>query len=326
MIQSFRKLIASTRLSFTTGLLTIATLFLLVALAFTGFKIFRANRLRLAQENKIVAVVNNSVIRAKEVSLLDPPTSYDEALSLLVDFTLLDQEAARKHVTVGDDELEKLRQQVILNTGTHTYAAAAQKLGRSTSGLDLQLKHVALLKKLADLKVGGNPSDMFHARGILVKYEGPHGRTDAAALAYARSLQSQIAQGADIATLAKKYSDDSLSGPTGGDLGTISSAGAPNMVRQTLDFHMQLALSHQLGHSKAGMILTGPVRGDVGYWILQVVSTQSEPRSDQSLYDREIALYRSEWDGKFEPMVMMQLRSAAYIEPPLASPVTAKRT
>jgi hypothetical protein len=89
------------------------------------------------------------------------------------------------------------------------------------------------------------------------------------------------------------------------------------LVHQTLDFNMQIALAHQLGHAKSGRVLDGPIRGKVGFWVLKIVSTQEDIRGEQQLYDRVLALYRSLWTTKYEPLVMMHLRGSAHIDPPL---------
>jgi hypothetical protein len=266
--------------------------------------------------SKTVAVVNNTELHEADLAAL-APASHDEALGLLVDFTLLDQAAARSHVKVTESELNEERRQLVANTRANSYADAAIKTGRTKKGMDLQLRHTLILRKLAGQMVIGKRSGMFHARGILIKYGGPHGKTRDQALPYAKKLQNQIDHGADIAKLAALNSDDNLSGPNGGDLGVISSFGAPNLVHQTLDFNMQLALSHQLGRAKAGYTFRGPIPGQVGYWVLKIVSTQADPRGDQELYNHVLSLYRSHWTMKYEPLVMMRLRSSAQINPPL---------
>jgi hypothetical protein len=277
--------------------------------------------------NKILALVNGKVIRESDLAALTP-ASHDEALGLLVDFALLDQEASRAHVEVSKSELEKERKRLVANQSSKSYGDASIKVGRTTNGMDLQLRHSLILKKLAARMLVGKQDRMFHARGILVKYDGSHAKTRALAQAFAKELQKKVEHGANIAALAKRDSDDKLSGPTGGDLGVISSFGAPNLVHQTLDFNMQLALSKQLGKAKAGEVLIGPVTGHVGYWILEIVSTQEDPRGEQELYNHVLSLYRSLWTTKYEPLEMMHLRASATIDPPLnkttLSPQTAQ--
>jgi len=58
--------------------------------------------------------------------------------------------------------------------------------------------------------------DQVHARHILIKTEG---RTDAEALALAKSIKGRLDKGEDFAALAKQYSEDPGSKDKGGDLG-----------------------------------------------------------------------------------------------------------
>jgi hypothetical protein len=304
------------------------SLLFLFAIATVGF-VFWSLHVRgmkaLADGEKVVAVVNSTKIHRSDLSVLSPPVPLDQARALMVDFTLLDQAAAKNHITVNDSEMENERRFVAGNITPNAYAAVSKKLGRSTSGLDLQLKHIIILQKLAILRLGGNPTGMFHARGIMIKYGGPHGKTDSAALSYAKSLQVKVAHGADIAVLAKAYSDDNLSSPHNGDLGIISQTGEPSFAHEALDFNMQMALSKQLGEAKSGLLLDGPVKGEMGYWVLQIVSTQDDPHGDSDLYQHVITSWKGDWVMRYEPVVMSSLRSNAFIQPPLADEQQIKR-
>jgi parvulin-like peptidyl-prolyl isomerase len=279
---------------------------------------------RRAINDPVVAVVNDAIIHKSNLSVLSPPVPSSQALALLVDFKLIDLAASKKNITVSDTEMQRERQNFI-GTQNTTYPEAAQKLGRSPEGLDLQLRHALMLQKLSALELTPEPKGMYHARGILVKSNGKHARSDAQALAYAQKLQREIAAGTDIAALAKLDSDDFISSPTGGDLGVIELSGAPNMAKVLPDFRLQSSLAKAVNTAQPGSLLGGPIQGDFGYWVVQVISTDSKPNDDAAKYQEVVSEWRSSWIARLEPGVMARLRSSAYIQPPLATSPQQKR-
>lgn len=271
-----------------------------------------------AVQNPLVAIVNDTPIHQSDLSILSPPASPQEAIGLLVDFTLLDQEARKKKITISDAELEQSRQVIDPQRGK-SYADTAKALGRTPAGLDLQLRHAALLHKLAALEFKSRIGKMFHARGILVRPDGRHAKSDAQARAFAEKLQKQIQDGADITALARQDSDDSESAPQGGDFGIIQLAGAPNLVRFAPDFKLQKALANAVNTAMPRSFLNGPIHGDFGYWVVEVMSTDTRQFSDMSRYQQIRGLWQEMWVRRLEPIVMGKLRGNAEIQPPLAA-------
>jgi parvulin-like peptidyl-prolyl isomerase len=275
---------------------------------------------RKTAADPVVAVVNNTLIHKSDLSALSPPLPAQHALALLVDFRLIDLAAKEKNISISDAELQQERQTVIENQNATTYAVAAQMLGSTPSGLDLQLRHALLLKKLSALEIKSDPSGMFHARGILISSNGKHAKSDAQALEYAQKVQREIAAGADIQALAKQDSDDFISAPNGGDLGITQLSGAPNLVRFMPDFRLQKVLASAVNTAKPGSFLGSPIKGDFGYWVIEVTSTDREPNGDTALYRQVDAEWRSLWINRLEPGVMARLRNSAFIEPSIAEP------
>ena len=68
-----------------------------------------------------------------------------------------------------------------------------------------------------------------------------------------------------------------------------------------------------------GRVLRGPVRGDFGYWVVQVVSTSGDPRADKARYQQVQKLWQEIWIARLEPQVMAGLRGSAEIQPPIAT-------
>jgi hypothetical protein len=306
----------SKKVQISTALATVA-LSLLTCLV--GYKIYQHVKATRAAANPVVAIVNQTLIHKSDLSALSPPASSQEAIGLMVDFTLLDQAAQKKNITVSEAEMQQQRQQVISNQHVKTYAAAAKALGRTPAGLDLQLRHAALLYKLATLKFTSPVGRMFHARGILIKADGKQAKSEAEASAVAKKLQKQVAAGADIAALAHADSDDSLSAPSGGDLGIIQLAGAPNLVLFANDFKLQKALANGVKSAHAGTVMPGPIQGDLGYWVVKIISTSSNQLSDKSRYQQVENMWQQMWVGRLEPQEMASLRGTAEIQPPIAT-------
>ncbi|WP_165864341.1 peptidylprolyl isomerase [Capsulimonas corticalis] len=265
-----------------------------------------------AAANPVVASVNATLLRQSDVARMSPPMDSSEAVALLVDFTLLDQAAARKHVTVSDAELTSLRGRMTDGGGEAAYADAAKKLHRNTFGLDQQLQHSQILEKLAALELSAPPDRMVHARGILIQPRGKNASSDRQARRLASQLSQRIAAGADFAALVKQYSEDAISKRNGGDLGVIQDA-MPSVPRYGLDNHFTNAV---MAASGAGNV-ANPIQGDLGYWVVQIISTARRPAQDRGLYAAQLAMWRGYWIKKLEPGVMGRLRSAATIEPPL---------
>jgi hypothetical protein len=79
----------------------------------------------------------------------------------------------------------------------------------------------------------------------------------------------------------------------------------------------QTAYRTLLGSAATGRI-HGPVKGDRGYWVIQVVSTARHPGRDTAGYAALNAAWRDYWIQRLEPGVMARLRDRAEIQPPLA--------
>ena len=152
-----------------------------------------------------------------------------------------------------------------------------------------------------------------HARHILVRTAGSRAPlrqgqkelSDAEAKAKAQDLKKQIAAGADFAELAKKESDDTVSGAQGGDLGEF---GHGQMVPE----FDQAVFSLKPGE------VSDPVKTQFGYHLIQVqdvlgfesaqrdVAAQMESQTKQFIEDLRKNAKCEVDEGYFGPPVQQQ--------------------
>lgn len=266
----------------------------------------------LSPQTTVVATVNGELIYRSDVDKLSPPMKSDNALSLLVDFKLLDQAAKKHHLTVPGAELARMRASLVSARHATSYDKAAGSLNESTYGLDQQLLHARLLEELSALELPKMPEDIVHAMGILVRTGGPHASTDAAARRTAASLIQDIEKGSGFRVLAKKDSDDPVSCATDGDLGIVQDS-MPHIVQ----FGPDNRLTQNLIHRTTIGLIDHPVPGDHGYWVVKIVSTLHRPGMDGSGYAAARSFWGYYWVNKLEPGVMQRLRESSVIQPPL---------
>lgn len=260
----------------------------------------------------VLATVNDDPIRQADVDAFSPLPA-DRVLGILVDFKLLDQAAASRHLSVSSDELQRRRQNIVASHHAATYAVAASSVQRTEAGLDAQLRHAALLEALAGAQVKPVPRSMVHACGIFIRSGGPHAANAAAAQQLARSLQQRLDAGASAAVLAGTYSDDDVSRRRGGDLGIVE-----NAVPMPMHFGDDHRLFQTLTNAASSGQIRGPIAGDHGFWAIRILSTADHPKGEDALYAPAQALWRSYWVQRLEHGVIAQLRSQAKIDPPLA--------
>ena len=137
--------------------------------------------------------------------------------------------------------------------------------------------------------------DQIHARHILLAV-AKDGSNDAAMKARAEDLIAQLRQGADFAKLAREQSADKGSAQRGGDLGVF---GRGKMVPpfEKAAFALQ----------KPGEI-SGPVRSDFGYHIIELVERQSARRQP---FEEVLPALREEMLGKINGEERMRAWNAA---------------
>jgi parvulin-like peptidyl-prolyl isomerase len=153
--------------------------------------------------------------------------------SLILD-SIIEQEAAFRHIAAGDADVQKEVEQDVKDAGSQSKLET--QLAEAGGSLD-QLRD-AIRSRINEQRL----EDVF-ARD----------RADA--------IVQQLQGGADFATLAKQLSDDETSGPKGGDMGVMSNA--------TLDGGDK-TFAAAVRALKPGTTVSAPVRDVAGYEVIRV--------------------------------------------------------
>jgi parvulin-like peptidyl-prolyl isomerase len=99
-------------------------------------------------------------------------------------------------------------------------------------------------------------------------------QTEEQVRAFAEELRRQIQNGADFATLAQQYSDDSSNASTGGDLGWF---GRGRMVAAFEEAAFSLPLNE----------VSEPIKTDFGYHLIEVLEKDANRQKDEAQLEQE---------------------------------------
>lgn len=210
----------------------------------------------------------------------------EQVLNGMIDQVLIEQEAGRKGIAVSDAELDAAMQEIIASSGgPEAFAAQLAALGQSEVDFRAGQRAAMLASRIRDQVIGevAPVAPQVHARHILV---------DSADLA--NSLLAQLQAGADFASLAQQYSQDTLTRDGGGDLGWF-----PRGVLISKEVE-DAAFALQSGQ------LSGVVQSAFGFHVVQVIeSDPARPLLGEQLLSLQQAHFERWMDS---------LRSAANIE------------
>ena len=209
--------------------------------------------------NKVVLTVGNEKVTAGEVEALIADLSSQQRQALqaagrrllaeeLIKVKLLSQEAQKR----GLQDSPKVKRQLSL---------VRDQILASSLAADVQRQHYDQNKQ---------QYEKVRARHILIRTPGSRAPvrpgqkelTEPEAKAKAEDLRKQVAGGADFAELARKESDDTVSGSQGGDLGEF---GHGQMVAE----FDKVAFALKPGE------MSEPIKTQFGYHIIQVQETLS---------------------------------------------------
>lgn len=271
--------------------------------------------------NTKIASVNGVPIYEYNVVKFAPRTPNGDVLGILVDFKLLDEAAKQNHIVISQSELVRRQQNIVKSQGASSYTKAAAEDGRTVYGMNQQLIHSAILQKLTMSQLPHFPKDIIHVRGILIKTGTKQSPTKAQAKELAMRVQAELNSGTPFQALMTKYSDDRISRANSGDMGLVQNL-LPVMPAFGPD---DLAYNFLLKDAKTGKV-SSPIPGNLGYWVVQLVSTCLHPVGDASDYAQLRDSWRDMWLQKLEPGVMAKLRAKADIKPPLNNPTPTQNS
>ncbi len=288
--------------------------------------------------DRIVAVVNNDAITLGEVqeavalyrqenrgrAVDSDEALFRQLLGRLIDARLQLQEADREKITVEDAEVEEEIAERMKRFGARTReeleamvkaqglsfeavrrrvrdSLRVQKLVRRKVALRVSVTEAEIDRYLAENRDKLETGLTYHARHILIT---PETDTDAgweAARIRAEMIRAQLAEGADFADLARRYSRDA-SARDGGDLGPLKrSELAPEIEQQILAL--------EPGQTSA------PFRSRLGWHLFRLESREAlEGERLQRLRQqvRDI-LYRQKYEARLEAW-LREIKDRAIIE------------
>lgn len=188
-------------------------------------------------------------------------TAFQEmVLDIMVEQTLINQQAAQNNINVSDDEINaELQSNIALAGSPEAWQQWLTANYYTEDEFRATLRDALLTARVRDFVIGdisGNVPHV-HARHILVADE-----------ALANELIARISNGEDFAALAAQYSLDETSKNNGGDLGWFAE-----------DELLQPALAYSAFSSNLQEII-GPVQSELGYHILQVLEREDRPVDD----------------------------------------------
>jgi parvulin-like peptidyl-prolyl isomerase len=214
-----------------------------------------------------------------------------QILEGMIEQELIDQEAAKQGITVTQAEVDTAVNQSIADSGG---ADAFNKYLTDVAGMTLDeyregQREGMLTQKVIDRVTRDVPmtGEQVHARHILLNTK-----------AEADSVLAQLRAGADFATLAQRYSKDTITSAGGGDLGWFPRGGLFDAALEKAAFDLQ-----------PGQI-SGVVQSDLGgqtvYHIVQVIERDpARALSDDALLAARRAAFQKWLDD---------LKAAAKIE------------
>ena len=114
-------------------------------------------------------------------------------------------------------------------------------------------------------------------------------------------LHQRIINGADFYDLARTFSDDANSAPSGGDLGWVNHDQLPQLLQSELE---KLALGE----------LSAPIQSESGWHLLQAIERRTKDVGQANLrYQAKQTIRQSKFAGELENW-LREIRSQAYIE------------
>ena len=286
--------------------------------------------------NRIVAIVNDEVITEADVaaqvhSILaegeHPDLTDAESLQMqmvvlrhLIEQRLILQEAKKLGVVVGSNEVAQHLE--VLRSRAGSEEAFQQRLAESSTteeALREKIREQLLVQRVIDAKVRSTivvtPLEVSRALGeqpdlakpgervrvlhLLVRVT--EDRTEAEARSRITDLHRQLANGADFAALAQRYSEDP-NAADGGAMGWV----APGELMPELGAAMK---------SVAVGAVSEPIQTRLGFHLIKVEERRTA--SELSVTDANRAVYQQLYQQKFDVAMkrwLSELKSRAYIE------------
>ncbi len=279
------------------------------------------------QVDRVVLIVNEDIITLTEfmnearkngINLEEAGIEY-KFLEQIIDKTIVEQEAKQAGITVSDEELDftlkEIKDRYKLNETEMEKALKKQNM--TEDSFREQWRFQILTQKLMESKVKNNVA--VTDQEIKEYYQQTYGdyeegvsevriahililnnTTDA--LQKATKIANEAKAGEDFPTLAKEYSQDTMSAQNGGDLGYFKKG---DLV-ESLEFAVQDVQINEV---------VGPVESPGGYHIIKVLDKKDSKIGIPQSYSNEIR--NTIYSKKAEEMLknyLTSIKETAYIE------------
>ena len=234
----------------------------------------------------VAAIVNGKRISRARVASEALKVAGPQVVSQMILIELINQEAAKQHVTVTPAQVSTRLAEIRQQAGQRypggldfVLAQRHQTLAAYTDQLATELRVEALVGRT----LPPTPSAVkYHARHLLIATvslppgapgaKPPH--TDAEALAIIAKAQADLKAGKSFESVVEQYTEDPSGKGKGGDLGIIDTASPLDAAFKSA----ALAL-------KPGEVTATPVKSQFGYHLIKVDSTSAAPAAaDRKLF------------------------------------------
>lgn len=228
-----------------------------------------------------VAKIDNTKITQSELDEALNKQYGSATLETLIQEKIVNLEAAKQKVTVSNKDIEE--QITALQTqygGEEALNTALASSNMTLDDLKTSLKTSVLISKMIEKTLDTSDATL---KAYLKENESTFSTTAQVKASHilvekketADKIKKQLDEGADFATLAKKYSTDTGSKENGGDLGYFAAA---DMVEE---------FSNEAFSMKKGEI-SDPVKSDYGYHIIKVTGIKDAKSAEYADVKEEV--------------------------------------
>ena len=298
-------------------------------IAFIVIKLLCLNAIAREQVDRVVVTINDTIITLTEfeeaanlngINLEEPGNDY-KFLEQIIDKTIIEQEAKKAGITVADSEVEQIIQELQsqYNLNEKTMEKTLKEQSLTEASFRNQWKFQLLTRKLIQKKIKGNVvvtdqevkeyykqiyGDDFD-KGTGSEFKIAHILiidNSSSAEQKATEIADKAKAGEDFAKLASEYSQDTMSAPSGGDLGYFKTG---DLV-ESLELAIKDAKTNEI---------VGPVKSPAGYHIIKVVDKRDIKDGISQKYSDEIkaTLYNRKAEEILKKY-LTKIKDSAYIE------------
>ncbi|KAB2330507.1 foldase [Cytobacillus depressus] len=220
------------------------------------------------KQEKSVASVNGEKISEKHLHELLVSQYGSDGVNKLITDKIIEQEMKKKKLNVSDEELaEEMADYVDTYGGEEAFQEILNSSGVDLSSIEKNMKTYLATKKLIEPRITITEDEM---KDYFEENKDSYGQEEQVQASHilvgdeatAKEVIKKLNAGEDFATLAKSYSSDESSSPSGGELGYF---GRGEMVQEFED----AAFSLDVGK------ISDPIKSEYGYHVIKVTDKKA---------------------------------------------------